>query len=65
MQTNKEQPLDLTEQERLRLAAYFDILIEMHIEYKRNHKGDNDEDDPLLRLAADGKSAIETPDTPR
>jgi len=62
MQPGEEQPLKLTERDRKRLAAYFDILIEMHLEYKRNHKGDGNEDDPLLQLVADGQSAIEAPD---
>lgn len=58
MQERNEQ-LKLTEQERKRLAQYFDVLIEMHIEYKREHKGSKDENDILLNLKADGASSIQ------
>lgn len=59
MQKSNEQ-IELTEQERKRLAQYFDVLIEMHIEYKRNHKGSKDENDILLNLIkADGTSSIQ------
>jgi len=51
--------VNLTEQERKRLAQYFDVLIEMHIEYKRNHKGSKDENDILLNLKADGQHSIQ------
>lgn len=44
-----EQPIILTAKERKRLASYLDALIEMHFEYKRNHKGSNEED-VLLNL---------------
>jgi len=57
MQKSNEQ-IELTEQERKRLAQYFDVLIEMHIEYKRDHKGSKDENDILLNLKADGTSSI-------
>ena len=46
---SNEQPIELTAQERKRLADYLDVLIEMHFEYKRNHKGSNKED-VLLNL---------------
>jgi hypothetical protein len=36
-----EQPIELTAKEIKRLVAYLDVLIEMHFEYKRNHKGSN------------------------
>jgi len=58
MQKSNEQ-IELTEQERKRLAQYFDVLIEMHIEYKRNHKGSKDENDILLNLKADGTGSIQ------
>lgn len=58
MQERNEQP-KLTEQDRKRLAQLFDVLIEMHIEYKRNHKGSKDENDILLNLKADGKWDIQ------
>lgn len=58
MQKSNEQ-IELTEQERKRLAQYFDVLIEMHIEYKREHKGSKDENDILLNLKADGKCSIQ------
>jgi len=40
-----KQPIILSAQERKRLADYLDVLIEMHFEYKRNHKRTNNEDD--------------------
>lgn len=40
-----KQPIILSDQERKRLADYLDVLIEMHFEYKRNHKRANNEDD--------------------
>lgn len=58
MQKSNEQ-IELTEQERKRLAQYFDVLVEMHIEYKREHKGSKDENDILLNLKADGTSSIQ------
>lgn len=54
-----EQNIELTEQERKRLAQYFDVLIEMHTEYKREHKGSKDENDILLNLKADGTSSVQ------
>lgn len=39
-----KQPIILSAQERKRLADYLDVLIEMHFEYKRNHKRTNNED---------------------
>lgn len=59
MLSKEDRQLELTEQERRYLAAYFDILIEMHIEYKRNHKGSKDENDVLLNLKADGQRNIQ------
>lgn len=44
-----EQTIELSAREIKRLVAYLDVLIEMHFEYKRNHKGSN-EDDVLLNL---------------
>ena len=38
-----DKPITLSPQERKRLADYLDVLIEMHFEYKRNHKGSNNE----------------------
>lgn len=38
-----DKPIILSPQERKRLADYLDVLIEMHFEYKRNHKGSNNE----------------------
>ncbi|MDR3297927.1 MAG: hypothetical protein LBT19_00900 [Candidatus Nomurabacteria bacterium] len=35
-----EQLIILTAKERKRLASYLDVLIEMHFEYKRNHRDD-------------------------
>jgi len=43
-----KQPIILSAKERKRLADYLDVLIEMHFEYKRNHKGSNE--DVLLNL---------------
>ena len=59
MQKDNERPSILTEQERKRLTLLFDVLIEMHIEYKRNHKGSNDENDVLLNLKADGQRNVQ------
>ena len=59
MMHGSEPKIELTEQERKRLAQYFDVLIEMHIEYKREHKGSKDENDILLNLKADGKCSIQ------
>ena len=39
---------------RKRLAEYFDVLIEMHKEYKRNHKESSNEEDQLLQLKPSG-----------
>ena len=58
MQERNEQ-LKLTEQDRKRLAQYFDVLIEMHREYIRKHKGSKDENDVLLKLKANGKCNIQ------
>jgi hypothetical protein len=44
-----EQQIELTAREIKRLVDYLDVLIEMHFEYKRNHKGSN-ENDVLLTL---------------
>ncbi len=38
-----EQTIELSAREIKRLVAYLDVLIEMHLEYKRNHKGSNNE----------------------
>lgn len=57
-----EQPLNLTEQERLRLAAYFDVLIEMHKEYKRNHEESSNEEDQLLQLKPSATKFHKKPD---
>ena len=48
---SNEQLIELTAQERRRLADYLDVLIEMHFEYKRSHKGSNKED-VLLNLTS-------------
>lgn len=58
MQESSEQT-KLTEQERKRLAQYFDVLIEMHIEYKRKHKGSKNENDILLNLQANGQRNLQ------
>lgn len=49
----------LSEQERKRLAQYFDVLIEMHIAYKRNRKGSKDENDILLTLQCNGQRDLQ------
>ena len=46
---SKEQPIELSARELKRLVDYLDVLIEMHREYKRNHKESN-KDDILLNL---------------
>ena len=38
-----EPAIELSAREIKRLVAYLDVLIEMHLEYKRNHKGSNNE----------------------
>lgn len=45
----------LTEQERKRLTLFFDALLEMHVEYKRHHKGSSEENDALLKLKPGGE----------
>lgn len=52
-----DQPIILTAKERKRLASYLDVLIEMHFEYKRNHRDDK-KDDVLLSLAGGIKQDI-------
>lgn len=47
-----KQPIILSDQERKRLADYLDVLIEMHFEYKRNHKRTNNEDDDKSEVEA-------------
>ena len=47
---------------RKRLAEYFDVLIEMHKEYKRNHKESSNEEDQLLQLKPSGTKFHKKPD---
>ena len=54
-----EQPIELTAREIKRLVAYLDVLIEMHFEYKRNHKGSNKED-VLLKLTSGVAATLKT-----
>ena len=54
-----EQPIELTAREIKRLVAYLDVLIEMHFEYKRNHKGSN-KDDVLLKLTSGVAATLKT-----
>lgn len=41
---------DSPQMARKRLVDFFDVLLEMHTEYKRNHKGVKNDEDPLLSL---------------
>lgn len=49
----------LTDEEKKRLVAYFNVLIEMHFEYKRNHKGSEDKSDVLLNITSNSKPSSE------
>lgn len=51
-----KQQIILTAQERKRLADYLDVLIEMHFEYKRNHKRGNKD---ATRDAENNKDKVE------
>lgn len=42
--------IDSPQMTRKRLVDFFDVLLEMHTEYKRNHKGVKNDEDPLLSL---------------
>lgn len=42
--------IDSPQMARKRLVDFFDVLLEMHTEYKRNHKGVENDEDPLLSL---------------
>lgn len=42
--------IDSPQMARKRLVDFFDVLLEMHTEYKRNHKGVKNDEDPLLSL---------------
>jgi hypothetical protein len=41
--TSAKPTIELSAREIKRLVAYLDVLIEMHLEYKRNHKGSKNE----------------------
>ena len=55
-------PADSPQMARKRLAEYFDVLIEMHREYKRNHKESGNEKDSLLQLKPSGEKFHKKPD---
>lgn len=52
---------DTPQMARKRLAEYFDVLIEMHKEYKRNHKESSNEEDQLLQLKPSGTNFHKKP----
>ena len=48
--SSEDNQITLTAQERKRLADYLDVLIEMHLNYKRNQKGNNNEDNEEINV---------------